>query len=53
MKKQNYIIVKLLAALRIQTQNTNAKHKYNTVKHLKSCYSVNKNERKVADNKIC
>ena len=33
--------------------NTNAKYKYNIVKHLKSCYTVNKNERKAADNKIC
>ena len=32
---------------------TTAKYKYNIVKHLQSCYSVNKNWRKVADNKIC
>ena len=29
-----------------------AKYKYNIIKHLKSCYSVNKNQRKVADNQI-
>ena len=32
---------------------TTAKYKYNIVKHLKLCYSPNKNQRKVADNKIC
>ena len=32
---------------------TTAKCKYNIVKHLKSCYSVNKNRRKVADNNFC
>ena len=32
---------------------TTGKCKYNIVKHLKSCYSVNKNQRKVVDNKIC
>ena len=30
-----------------------AKYKHNILKHLKSCYSVNKNRRNVADNKIC
>ena len=32
---------------------TKAKYKHNIVKHLKSCYSVNKNRGKGADNKIC
>ena len=32
---------------------TTAKYKYNIVKHLKSCYSVNKCRKKAADNKFC
>ena len=32
---------------------TTSKYKHNIVKHLKSCYSVNKNRGKGADNKIC
>ena len=47
--------MKKLKCLNVQQDGciTSAKYKYNIVKHLKSCYSVNIRKKSVAQNKIC
>ena len=61
------IVAKCIQAYRVEINNegtqlfqcptagctTTAKYKYNIVKDLKSCYSVNKSRKRAADNKIC
>ena len=32
---------------------TLSKHKYEIVKHLKSCYEISKKKKSLADNKVC